>query len=609
MGLETPEKLLLIGRQSFAGFSYWRLLRDVETIMCADWRSMMADDVSIGMAIVDYSWLIELSTKQYIEFLAELTKLPTLVLFDADHSVDREALMAVGIQAVWSVEELQFIDLRALLETISQQHKRLQSIERERQQASQLLSRINSQPGIEADYSTGVTKLLDKEWVQQSASMLKRARDENKQLQHIAYHDGLTGLVARDFFSQMVNTALVKAQRQQQRFAILMFDLDHFKSINDTFGHEIGDRLLQQVADRLTGLLRDEDVIARLGGDEFAVLLMDARTPAIAGLVANKVLRAIHEPSYCLDKYDMQVTASIGIACYPDAGDSYELLMQHADVALYRSKECGRNQYQFFSAETNRYLERKMALERELMQANNYDCMQLVFEPVWQQSLQQLYGLKIMLAWHNDNYGLVAADELMPLLNQLPVAIDFDLYALEQLLQFLSSSGEQLSQTICYMLPLSFLSFSKPSIAADLHEMLTRYAVSFEQVVFMIEGQAWFRPEVVAGERIRQLVEMGCRFCWVSAAATIENLDAMLSFPLMGVCIDMHSVSFNARVQKRVNALKTIAAMQSWHVYVSGVVAEEGLQAYTAAGIDHAVLQHLQQPLSLESVLQTTASK
>lgn len=609
MGKAAPKKLLLIGRQSFAGFSYWRVLHGVDTVMCSQWHASLAPQSGAELVIVDYHWLINLSTKQYIEFLAELTKLPTLVLFDGEHSVDREALIAVGIQAVWSVEELQFVDLKSLLETIQQQHMRLQSIERERQQASQLLSRINSQPSLEHEYASGVTKLLDKEWVQQSAYMLKRARDENKQLQHIAYHDGLTGLVSRDFFIQMVNTALIKAQRQQQRFALIMLDLDHFKSINDTFGHEVGDALLQQVSERLDTLLRDEDVIARLGGDEFAILLMDARSPVAAGLVANKLLRTIHQPQYHIGQYDMQVSASLGIACYPEAGDTYESLMQHADMALYRSKERGRNQYQFYCAETNQHLERKMVLEREIMQSHRLDCMHLVFESVYELSTATVRGLKIMLVWEHETFGMVASDELMPLLSQLPVAVDFDLYALEQLLQFVSSSSSVLMDATEFVLPLSFLSFSRPSIVDDLQHLFSKYDVDIAKVRFMIEGQAWFRRDVIDGTRIHELADMGCRFCWVCVDGVIEQLDAMLRFPLDSVCIDIKAQPISESVMMRVKLVATIAALHDWRVGVSSMAGLSGVRSLQELGIEELIAHNEQYPLKVDQVVAAVESR
>jgi len=170
----------------------------------------------------------------------------------------------------------------------------------------------------------------------------KRAEETIK---HLAYHDTLTGLPNRRLFNDRLNLAMAHAERNQQKLAVILFDLDHFKEVNDTLGHSVGDQLLQVVGERLTSLLRKGDTVARMGGDEFMLLLPEIAQVEDAAEVAQKILEAIREP-YVFDGHELHITTSIGIALYPDDGEDGDTLMKNADIAMYRAKDQGRDNYQ-----------------------------------------------------------------------------------------------------------------------------------------------------------------------------------------------------------------------------------------------------------------------
>jgi len=177
--------------------------------------------------------------------------------------------------------------------------------------------------------------------------------------EHLAYHDSLTTLPNRSLFSQLLQQSLHLAHRNHARLAVMFLDLDGFKQINDTLGHEAGDRLLQEVATRLKTCLRDSDTVARLGGDEFVVLLPDLTEDKYVATVAQKILRAIAEP-FTLRGQELHVTASIGISTYPLNGIEEQTLTKNADIAMYQAKAEGKNNFQFYSEELKiRSLERR----------------------------------------------------------------------------------------------------------------------------------------------------------------------------------------------------------------------------------------------------------
>jgi diguanylate cyclase (GGDEF)-like protein/PAS domain S-box-containing protein len=175
----------------------------------------------------------------------------------------------------------------------------------------------------------------------------RKRREET--LRHLAYHDHLTGLPNRMLFNQRLILELSHARRNQQRLAIMLLDLDRFKDINDALGHDVGDKLLQAVGERLTDLLRRSDTICRMGGDEFTLILPEIIRARSAATVAEKILDAVRKPFMC-EGHEIYVTTSIGIAIYPDDGADGDILIRKADIALYRAKDNGRDNHQHYSS-------------------------------------------------------------------------------------------------------------------------------------------------------------------------------------------------------------------------------------------------------------------
>ena len=177
---------------------------------------------------------------------------------------------------------------------------------------------------------------------------IERKRAEET-IRKLAYYDSLTGLPNRVLFNDRLTLALAHAHRTRKKLVVMLLDLDRFKDVNDTLGHNIGDSLLQVVGDKLTGLLRRNDTVARMGGDEYLLLLPEIARAEDAGKIARKILKIFREP-FAVDGHQLRITASIGISLYPNDGQDADTLMKHADIAMYRAKEQGRNGYEGFGA-------------------------------------------------------------------------------------------------------------------------------------------------------------------------------------------------------------------------------------------------------------------
>jgi diguanylate cyclase (GGDEF)-like protein len=222
----------------------------------------------------------------------------------------------------------------------------------------------------------------------------------------------LTQLPNRSLLNQRVNFAIASAQRNNSQLALIFLDLDHFKNINDTLGHTIGDTLLVQIGKSMLATVREDDTVSRPGGDEFIIILPNTNANG-ATRVAEKLRHAIAQ-AYRIDNHELIVTASIGIAIYPDDGKSFEVLSQCADIAMYRAKQEGRNTYRFFTAEMQAHAARTLQLENALRRAIELGQLQLHYQP--QLSLQdgRIIGAEALLRWYSD-FGMISPAEFIPI--------------------------------------------------------------------------------------------------------------------------------------------------------------------------------------------------
>lgn len=247
----------------------------------------------------------------------------------------------------------------------------------------------------------------------QNITLQKKAEER---LRHMAYHDPLTGLANRNKLEQFINHILASARRQKQALAVLFLDLDRFKNINDTIGHEAGDLLLQIVAERLRNTVRNTDMVARLGGDEFVLLITDVKKTESVALIAQKILENVLKV-IVIKGQEIYITTSIGISLYPYDGQNMQTLMKNADLALYRAKEHGRNNYQFYTIEMTSRAQEKMAMQNALGHALVKSEFILNYQPKMEIKTHHITGIEALLRWKNKEYGIITPDEIISLLN------------------------------------------------------------------------------------------------------------------------------------------------------------------------------------------------
>lgn len=238
-----------------------------------------------------------------------------------------------------------------------------------------------------------------------------------EQITHLANHDQLTGLANRGLFRMRLEHAISCAGRRDESVAVLYIDLDHFKSINDSLGHAVGDNLLSEVSTRFLESVREIDTVARLGGDEFAIILENVTQTYNVAAIADKIIEKVNKPFH-IDDHVLHVGCSIGIAYYPHCGQDADTIINHADTALYKAKANGRNQHQFYSGEMNQQSLDQLNIDSELKDALSKDEFVLHYQPKFDRISGAITGNEALLRWNHPVQGLIYPAKFIPLLEK-----------------------------------------------------------------------------------------------------------------------------------------------------------------------------------------------
>jgi diguanylate cyclase (GGDEF)-like protein/PAS domain S-box-containing protein len=337
----------------------------------------------------------------------------------------------------------------------------------------------------------------------------RKAAEEKLTL--LARTDGLTGLANRATFVERLQLAYAASRRGAKPFAVFYIDVDHFKPVNDNFGHATGDLLLCEVARRLRGQIRETDLLARMGGDEFALLQLEMTDPASAGTLAEKLRAALAKP-YFVAGHDLQVSASIGICPYSHGIADAETMMSQADLALYRSKDEGRNQYHFHSAELDREVQERMQLGEELKQALDHGQLMLHYQPQVEVVSGCIVGMEALLRWNHPRRGLLLPKEFLAVAERSGIMMRLGRWVLNQACRQMkqwSDAGIAPPQ-IAINLSLAQLTNS-PELIEDVRDITSQWGLSPSVLEFDVTEAALGQATLASNDALGRLRGVGAR--------------------------------------------------------------------------------------------------
>ena len=358
-----------------------------------------------------------------------------------------------------------------------------------------------------------------------------------ERVRHLANYDDLTGLPNRSMFNQRLGHALAQARRSGKSLAILFIDLDRFKNINDTLGHDAGDRVLKEIADRLRGCLRESDTVGRLGGDEFVVLIEELPQPEHVTAVAQKIIATAARP-IALPTQEVHLTASIGIGTFPEDGADTESLMKNADIAMYRAKEQGKNTFQYYAAHMNVHTLERLALETALRRALERDEFLLHYQPKVDIASGRVCGIEALVRWQQPGKALVPPAQFIPIAEETGLIVPIG----EWVLTTACSRGKQWQDggqpPLNIAVNLSARQFAQKDLVQSVARILKATGLDPARLEFEITESMVMRDPENAVVLLKALKAMGIRLSIDDFGTGYSSLSYLKRFPIDSVKID-----------------------------------------------------------------------
>src|SRR3984885_4062587 len=346
----------------------------------------------------------------------------------------------------------------------------------------------------------------------------------------LARTDALTGLANRATFTERLSQSFAAAQRAANPFAILYLDLDKFKPVNDTFGHPVGDALLQQVAGRLKGCTRESDVVARWGGDEFAILQMEMREAANAGVMAAKIQAALARP-FSVNGNEINISASIGISPYIPGNAGADAMLVQADLALYRSKDEGRNQYHFHSDDLDQEVLDRMTLAGEIKRAIEQNEFELEYQPQIELATQNIVGMEALVRWHHPTRGLLAPGLFIPIAEKTGTIVALGHWVLDQACRQMSLWRKEKLQLSVIAVNLSLFQLKGgQELVRDVAETLNKWALAPSDLEFDVTEATLAQLTWTQNPILPQLRELGVKIAIDGFGSEYSSFDYVRAY-------------------------------------------------------------------------------
>ncbi|WP_339483039.1 MULTISPECIES: bifunctional diguanylate cyclase/phosphodiesterase [unclassified Pseudomonas] len=367
------------------------------------------------------------------------------------------------------------------------------------------------------------------------AGEAKIAYAEN--VEYLAYHDGLTALPNRSQFSKLLSQSISQASRYHRQLAVLFLDLDRFKQVNDTLGHDAGDQLLKEVALRLKACLRISDTVARLGGDEFVILLPELSDDKDVATTAQKILGAIARP-FNLQGQEFRVTASVGISVFPQDGLDEQTLKKNADIAMYQAKQCGKNNFQFYSAKLNADSLERLTLELSLRHALERHEFQLHYQAKRDIGSGRITGMEALLRWNHPDLGIVAPMQFIPVAEETGLIVPIGKWVLKTACQQNVAWQQQGLSRLGVAVNLTARQFADENLLTDLAEILAETGMDARLLELEIAESLLMQDVKRALSVLTGLKHLKVRIAIDDFGIGYSSLSALEQFPLDVIKID-----------------------------------------------------------------------
>jgi diguanylate cyclase (GGDEF)-like protein/PAS domain S-box-containing protein len=404
----------------------------------------------------------------------------------------------------------------------------------------------------------------------------RKAAEE--QIGQLARTDGLTGLANRATFMERLRQMFAAAKRGAPSFAVLYLDLDRFKPVNDTLGHPVGDRLLQEVARRLRECTRQTDLVARLGGDEFAILQGQLLEHANACDLATKLLEALNVP-FVTDGHGVRIGASIGISPFTAEIDSSDVLLSQADIALYRAKEEGRGQFRFHSVDLDQKVSERSNLATQLRQAIKENQLELQYQPQVKLATGEILGMEALVRWNHPARGLLAAEEFITLAERIGAVVPLERWVLDQACRQMRAWRNQGLNVPVMAVNLSLAQLNRgEELVKEVSECLTRWQLAPADLEFDVTERTLAQLKWTQNEVLPKLRELGVQIAIDNFGSEYSSFDYVRAYGINHLKIARGCIARSAtdpQSAATIGAIISFARASGIEVVAQGVETEQ----------------------------------
>ncbi len=446
------------------------------------------------------------------------------------------------------------------------------------------------------------TDLAMLEMARRLAGLAIEHRHLTDQLAHQAHHDLLTGLPNRVLYEDRVHQAVARARREKRLVALFMIDLDHFKRVNDTLGHHIGDLLLVEVAQRFRACVRENDTLARWGGDEFTMILTDLEGPAGAAQIAERVLDALRAP-IVVDEHELFVTASIGISLFPtDSQDPAELL-RLADNAMYRVEEQGKNTYEFFTPAVGVVASERLMIETQLRRALTRGELQVYYQPQVVVRSGRLAGMEALLRWNHPEQGLLPAGKFISIAEESGLIVPIGIWLIEEACRQTRSWQRLGYHSLRVAVNVSAVQFKRPDFVESIVRALQRAELAAGCCEIELMESLMLRDVDAAAHQIEACRSLGVGVAIDDFGTGYSSLSYLHRFRIDNLKIGqpfIQEIEGGERSRQLVQAIIAVARSLGIRVTAEGVETPQQLRVLRRLGCERAQGYLLGQPLPVK---------
>jgi len=405
---------------------------------------------------------------------------------------------------------------------------------------------------------------------------ITRQKEQEKEIHSLAFYDALTALPNRRLFENHLHDSISRAKRHKEKVAVIYMDLDNFKMINDSYGHKVGDKFLQEVTSRIKEAIREEDTLSRIGGDEFTLLLEEINGLEDAAHAAERIIEQIRKP-YEIENNKFNSAVSLGISIYPDDSEHYETLLEYADKAMYHVKNSGKNNFEFYNSNMNQKAIERLQLENELLHAQERNELELHYQSKTNLKTMQVTCMEALVRWRRPNHGLMAPSGFIPIAKESDIIIKIGSWVLNEACaqtKRLNDAGNNLSVSV----NISTRQINDDNFVNLIRDVLEKNGLDGKYLELEITERALLKEVDIVMTKISEVRKMGVKFSIDDFGIGYSSMNTLKRLQIDKIKIDesfIKNITNNIQDRAITAAIISLAHNLNIEVVAEGVEEEE----------------------------------